>query len=64
MKIAVTKQDGSWASLPGSLTGGGTCLDLFARMSGMALSAELSAVLFVDVLFDWSELKAEESLVV
>ena len=48
----------------GSLTGGGTCLDLFARMSGMALSAELSAVLFVDVLFDWSELKAEESLVV
>ena len=49
----------------GSLSGGGTCLDLFSRMSGMALSAELSAVvLFVDVLFDCSKLKMEESLVV
>ena len=33
-------------------------------MSGMALSAELSAVvLFVDVLFDCSELKAEPMVV-
>ena len=43
----------------------GNCLDLFTRMSGMVLSAELSAaVLLVDVCFDCSELSVEESVVV
>ena len=45
------------ARLPslGSRSEGGTCLDLFTRISGMALSAELSAaVLFVDSCFDCS----------
>ena len=40
-------------------------MDLFTRMSGMVLSAELSAaVLFVDSCFDCSELRLEESVVV
>ena len=44
---------------------GGTCLDLFTRMSGTVLSAELSAaVLLVDVCFDCSKLRVEESVVV
>ena len=55
------------ARLPssGSRNEGGACLDLFTRMSGMVLSAELSAaVLFVDSCCDCSVLRVEESVVV
>ena len=55
------------ARLPslGSRNEGGTCLDLFTRMSSMVLSAELSvAVLFVDSCIDCSELRVEELVVV
>ena len=49
----------------GSRNEGGTCLDLFTRMSDTVLSAELSAaVLFVDSCFDCSELRMEDSVVV
>ena len=57
-QIGVTNQEGSRNE-------GGTCLDLFTRVSGMVLSAELSAaVLFVDACFDCSELRVMERRVV